>query len=194
MTADTSHGPASGGAGADASASSDDETSSATKTKWLSKLPPRLQRMWPILVLAILVIAVGAYLWLGQSLSGVSSTDPSSGWGPKGTTSVASGTTAPSSVDLSKECPGKPETFDLATDEKKVINANSCQLRWVIRFGCVRALDGDGTILMEKACAGGGEANVPEGLHTVVAVDGPVKLKRIECDPRSTGNLLDRCI
>ena len=95
-------------------------------------------------------------------------------------------------VQKTAECPGAPQTFDLASGEKKVLNPNACQLRWKIRTGCVRALDAEGTVLSPKVCAGGGEATVPSGLHTVVALD-TVKVRRTECGRRATGSNLDSC-
>jgi len=93
----------------------------------------------------------------------------------------------------SNYCPGIAETFDLVAGQEEVINNFNCQLRWKIRFGCVQALNEDADVIYKKACAGGDEANVPSGLHTVIAVGGPVKLKRIECEPGTSGANLDSC-
>lgn len=90
-------------------------------------------------------------------------------------------------------CAEHPDTFDIASGDKKEINPYGCQLRWKIRSGCVKAIGSDGQVLYPKACAGGDEAKVPNGIYSVIAVGGPAKVRRTECDPRASGISLDSC-
>lgn len=92
----------------------------------------------------------------------------------------------------SPSCPGIAETFDLEAGEEKEINPSNCQLRIKLRYGCVTALDDDREVIAEKACSGGGEVKITR-VRSVIAVDGPVRIRRIECEPGTKGNLLDRC-
>ena len=96
-----------------------------------------------------------------------------------------------SSVTL--ECPGKPNIFEIGLSEPpKIINPNSCQLRWKIRIGCVRAYDRSGKVLANKVCVGD-EGGGPPGLYSLAALDGPAKVHRIECSRYAIGDFLNGC-
>ena len=86
-------------------------------------------------------------------------------------------------------CLGSPRTFELSNGGPAlVINPNSCQVRWRILSGCIKAFDKEGKVIALRACSGS-EATVPDGIYSVTAIDGNAQVWRIECKPFAPGNL-----